>query len=73
MVEAQTLETGNTLRSQIAGMEHYAPLALGPAIRAQDDFQQVITCRQSYDSGASAPIEAVPPQMSLGELQDIKL
>ena len=54
-------------------MEDYAPLTLGPPIPAQDNFQYVITCRQAHDQGTSAPIEGVPPAMSLGELQDIEL
>lgn len=54
-------------------MERYAPLALGPAIPAQYDFQHVNTWRQAHNPGASVPIEVVPPRMSLGELQDIEL
>ena len=54
-------------------MEHYAPLALGPAFPTQYDFQHVITWGQAYNSGASAPVETVPARMSLGELQDIEL
>ena len=54
-------------------MEHYAPLALGPAIPTQHDFQHVISWGRPHNSGASAPVETVPPRMSLDELQDIEV